>query len=427
MREKDDLEVGCFPSTRWSLVVLAKEQDSQGRRKAIEEIVRLYRPALLAHLLHHKRIQPDRAEDLLQGFVAGKIVERDLLTKADAARGRFRSFLLKSLEHYVIDELRKAAGRGEKRIDEEACEVPSPATADVFEIEWARQLLQEALRRMRVECREKDRADLWALFECRVVAPALHGSPPPPYLKLVERFGFRSAEHASNALVTAKRQFERNLVAVIAETERVTRGEDIEVEIADLCQILNRAGPAAVEYGGGQLAGPRPCGQESISAVDESNPKELSRLLRMYGTPEANWQPGEIGEILCHCLAAPASEYLRGLGPAEFAADSPSERAAVAMTLGELFQCPDAPLGLLIAVKRGARRLMGPAANDVPAEVHRLIYFAGIAAALVHHGEQISKSSPETLRVAWGRLAAESCLNEGLRSLFATARESLSK
>ncbi len=425
MREEDDSEVGCFPSTRWSLVVLVKEQDSQGRRAAIDELVRLYRPALLAHLLYRKRIERHRAEDLLQGFVTRKLVEHDLLAKADAARGRCRSLLLKSLEHYVIDELRKESHAGEAGID--AAEVPSPPAADVFEVEWARQLLQETLSRMRAECWKKGRADLWELFQCRVVAPVLQGSPPPPYQKLVEQFGFRSAEQATNALVTAKRQFERTLGAVIAETECVASEKDLQAEIADLCRILKNAGPLAVTWDRGPMAAPQAGEQGRIAAVNEGDPTELASLLSVRGTPEAAWQPAELGDMLRHCLAAPASEYLRGLGPsAEFAADSPSECIVAAMTLGELFQCGDPPLGLLIAVKRGARRLLGPGASAMPPAVHRLVYFAAIAAALVRHGERISKSGADVLRVAWEQLAAESYPDDWLRALFAAARERVS-
>jgi len=148
------------------------------------------------------------------------------------------------------------------------------------------------------------------------------------------------------------------------------------------------------------------------------------RLLRLS---DDEGKPAGLGNMLRHCLAVPASEYLRDLGQsAEFAADSPFEGAAMDMTLGELLQHADPPLGLLIAVKRRARRLMNQGASDMPVEVHRLVYFASIAAALVCHGEQISKSSPEVLRAAWERLAAESYAEEGVRRLFATAQQRLS-
>ncbi len=54
-------------------------------------------------------------------------------------------------------------------------------------------------------------------------------------------------------------------------------------------------------------------------------------------------------------------------------------------------------------------------------EVHQLAYFASIAAALALHGHQTSKFSPEVLRAAWERLAAESFADEGLRRLFESA------
>ena len=187
------------------------------------------------------------------------------------------------------------------------------------------------------------------------------------------------------------------------------------------------ARPLAVEYDRGLIAGPQPSGQENIHAVDESNPREVAFLLNVRGTRDGNWQPAELGDMLRHCLTASAREYLRDLGQsAEFAADSPSERAAVDMTLGELFQCAQPPLGLLIAVKRRARRLMSPGASDVPAEVHRLIYFASIAAAMARHGERISRSSLDVLRVTWEWLAAESYADDGLQRLFGTALERLS-
>ena len=244
MAEKKPREVDDFPSTQWSLIVSAHDQDSVGQRAALGKVLRLYLPALRAHLLYYRSIDSDRVEDFLQGFVTDQILQRDLLAKANAARGRFRSFLLRSLENYVINKHQREARRREVDLKEEPAE---RTTSDIFEVEWARQLLQETLRRMREECERKGQPALWGLFECRVVGPTLTGSPPPAYNSLVDRFGFRSAEQASNALVTAKRQFERTLRRVIAETECVTSDKDIEAEIADLCEILNDAGPLGLE------------------------------------------------------------------------------------------------------------------------------------------------------------------------------------
>jgi hypothetical protein len=75
----------------------------------------------------------------------------------------------------------------------------------------------------------------------------------------------------------------------------------------------------------------------------------------------------------------------------------------------------------LIAVKRHARRLTSPGVSDMPAEVHRVAYFASIAAAIVRLGERITKSSPEVLRVAFEQLGLESWTEDWLHELFESA------
>jgi hypothetical protein len=267
-----------------------------------------------------------------------------------------------------------------------------------------------------------------------VLLPTLTDNAPPAYATLIGQFGFRTPEQASNALVNSKRHFARTLRAVIAETENMATDAEIDAEIADLRTTLQKAGDLGLEWDRVLITGPQGREPESFPAViesvdksiNESNPSELAGLLSVRGTAEGNWDPAELGDLLRHCLSAPASEYLRGVAgtiypSAEFAADSPSEHAAAGMPLGELLHCADPPLGLLIAVKTRARRLTSPGTSDVPVEIHQVVYFAAIAAALVRHGELISKSGPDVLRIGWERLGGEAYVEEGLRRLFEAA------
>jgi hypothetical protein len=173
------------------------------------------------------------------------------------------------------------------------------------------------------------------------------------------------------------------------------------------------------------IAGPQGQAQERLPAVDQSSPGELACLLSVRGTPEGNWQPADLADLLRHCLETPVGEYLgidASPGPnKQFGADTPSEHRALSMTLGELFRAARPPLGLLIALKRHARRLTSPGASDVPVEVHRSVYFASIAAAMARHGERISKSDPEVLRAAFEQLAAETWIEDRLRELLGDA------
>ena len=54
-------------------------------------------------------IDYERASDLVQGFVADKLLEKRLVRRAEPGKGKFRSLLVRALENYAIDELRKGA------------------------------------------------------------------------------------------------------------------------------------------------------------------------------------------------------------------------------------------------------------------------------------------------------------------------------
>jgi hypothetical protein len=110
-------------------------------------------------------------------------------------------------------------------------------------VAWARQVIDQTLRRMREQCDADGRPDLWGLFDVRVVGPTLRNEPAPAYEDLVASFGFASPTKASNALVTAKRMFERTLRGLVMEYA----GGDasVEGELRDLRKVLSRAGPGA--------------------------------------------------------------------------------------------------------------------------------------------------------------------------------------
>ena len=231
----------AFPVTAWSLVSRAASATPAERSAALEALLRRYLPALRVRLVVDKRIDEHKAEDLLQEFVAHKILEQDLISLADRAKGRFRTFVLTALDRYIIDRSRfdaatkRSAPHGSPdAMDTVASDAPEPSAA--FDLQWARQVIDEAARRMHAHCQTTGRTDLWELFCCRVLAPSLEGVEPEPYDRLIDRFKFASPAAASNALVTAKRMFERNLRAVVGEY--AGDNADIERELAELRQSV---------------------------------------------------------------------------------------------------------------------------------------------------------------------------------------------
>lgn len=225
MTNERNIPERVFPSTNWDMVNQAGDRNHMHWAPALDKLVRQYLPALMAHLVNIKNIPADRAEDLLQSFLSEKIITGQLLPRADQNRGKFRSFLLTALDHHTASVFRReqAAKRspgaeGHVNLDEIAHELPAAGHSHaMFDLVWARQLVDDALNRVRLECESSGRAAYWMIFEARVVGPILHGTPPEGYSQLARRTGISSPMQASNALVTAKRMFERNLRAAVLD------------------------------------------------------------------------------------------------------------------------------------------------------------------------------------------------------------------
>ena len=234
-----------MPSTHWSLVRRAGLDDLAARRAALGELLRRYLPAMRAHLVLGRRIAADRADDLLQGFVGDKVIEQMLFRQADERRGKFRSFLLVSLNHYVDSAFRKAQThkRGGKRVvplaDGADIVDAAPGPARAFDALWARALIHEVLAAMERGC--ADRPEIWGVFEARVL-PEMRGEKPLSYACLAERFAIQSPAQASNLLMTAKRMYARLLRQFIAEYE--SDAVSIEREIGNLRAALAAGGGA---------------------------------------------------------------------------------------------------------------------------------------------------------------------------------------
>ena len=102
-----------FATTQWSLVGAATpdEASQSSARKAMGELCRLYWYPLYAYVRSRGYSAPD-AQDLTQGFFA-KIIEQGGFASADRTKGRFRSYLLGAMKHFLANEWHRA--RTQKR------------------------------------------------------------------------------------------------------------------------------------------------------------------------------------------------------------------------------------------------------------------------------------------------------------------------
>ena len=151
-----------FATTHWSVVLAAGVQDSPQAAAALEQLCRTYWYPLYAYVRRQGSDAHD-AQDLTQGFFA-RVLEKNYLAVVDREKGKFRSFLLAAMNHFLANERDRAhtLKRGGKQtfvsLDDATAEaryrheLASPLTpAMIFERRWALAVLDEALQRLRNE------------------------------------------------------------------------------------------------------------------------------------------------------------------------------------------------------------------------------------------------------------------------------------
>lgn len=238
-----------FQTTDWTQVRAAGGADGEARQRALAAVFTTYRRPLLAHLCGRFQVGEDQAADWLQDFVHRKVLQANVLRRAARARGKFRTFLLTSLERFVLDQQRRA--RTQRRmpprgfvpldqVGEEDVARQAEAGAAAMACAWAKALIDETLRRMEAECARKECPRRWEVFKARVLDPLYHGAETLPYAVLVERFGFESPAEASNTFNTALRMYERLLRQVVREYAGLEA--DVEAELDQLRRDLGWRG-----------------------------------------------------------------------------------------------------------------------------------------------------------------------------------------
>lgn len=152
-----------FPTTRLSIVLDAAANRGSQSRDALDTLCRMYWPPLYA-FIRRQGYDEDDARDLTQAFIT-RILEKGTLQQFERGRGRFRTFLLACLKHFLANQrdLERAGKRGggtpHVSIDTAALdrwvlvEPQDRATPEtIFERQWAMQVLEQAMTRLAEAC-----------------------------------------------------------------------------------------------------------------------------------------------------------------------------------------------------------------------------------------------------------------------------------
>jgi RNA polymerase sigma-70 factor (ECF subfamily) len=151
-----------FATTHWSVVSLAGKNQSPQSAAALEKLCRVYWPPLYAFIRRQGFSDAD-AQDLTQEFFA-RLLERNDFEVMDSRKGKFRTFLLAALTHFLANErdrhraAKRGSGQAVLSLDELQAEHQNyhePATTvspdRIFDARWAMQVLEQALVNLRKE------------------------------------------------------------------------------------------------------------------------------------------------------------------------------------------------------------------------------------------------------------------------------------
>jgi DNA-directed RNA polymerase specialized sigma24 family protein len=231
----------AFQTTHWSVVLQATEGDSF---VALERLCQTYWYPLYAFVRREGYNEHD-AQDLTQGFFE-LFLAKHYLKQVDRDKGRFRSFLLASLKHYLVNEWKKAnrqkrgglvetisfeAADAEERYRLEPAEESSAEL--IYDRRWARSVLDSVMGKLREEFAQTGKGER---FE--PLSRFIFQEPQPgEYPRLAEQWKVTESGVRSS-VQRIRERYAALFRGEIANT--VSDPRDVDGEIAHLLGALGR-------------------------------------------------------------------------------------------------------------------------------------------------------------------------------------------
>ena len=243
------LSHGRFNTTRWSVVLSCVDEDgsTQKMHTALAELCKIYwRPvfAFIRRLGH----SPQDAQDLTQDFFV-MVLKGQLLQRANPARGRFRSLVLKALEDFLRDAEAKRTARkrgGDMQFvswDDWMSEAPSQFSISqqesdgwpaerIFDVRWAATVVERALSRLGEECEKRGRRRVFDMLSPCLAAERTNVS----YSKFSKTLGIpeASVKRLIHQMRVRYRALLREEVGLTVE-----KSDEVDDELRYLCAALS--------------------------------------------------------------------------------------------------------------------------------------------------------------------------------------------
>ncbi len=232
---------GLFDATRWSMVLRARDKSEA----ALGGLCQSYRQPLIVWL-RARGYSPHDAEDLVQGLFA-QLLGREFLSNVAREKGRFRTFMLRCLKNYLMDQHakntaeRRGSGHsvesldatfdGEDKVHDPADPAATPDRA--FDRAWAASLLTSALGKLHEECARQGHAAL-----CTELEPVMfHDESASGYREIGIRLGMSEA-----AVKMAASRIRARLKGLVREEilQTVANEQDWQAEVQYLMQLFGK-------------------------------------------------------------------------------------------------------------------------------------------------------------------------------------------
>jgi RNA polymerase sigma-70 factor (ECF subfamily) len=226
------------------MVLLSARSKAPGSLDALGELCRLYWYPLYAYI-RRRGHTPEEAQDLTQGFFL-HLLEHKTLARADPLKGKFRSFLLGSLQNYLCNEednarCLKRGGKTEfvsldivSAENRYRLELVDAFTAErVFDARWAMALLGEAMRRIAEEYARQGKTSTFGILKTYLDIGGRR--TPPSYEQAADALQVSVA-----AVKTLIHRLRKQYTALVREeiTRTVSDDADVDAEIHQLCEAL---------------------------------------------------------------------------------------------------------------------------------------------------------------------------------------------
>jgi RNA polymerase sigma-70 factor (ECF subfamily) len=222
-------------------VLRAGHGDSAESAAALETLCRAYWLPLYA-FVRRKGFEPADAEDYTQAFFQ-RLLERNDLAHVSQDKGRFRSFLMAALQHFISDELDRAralkrgGGRQHLRLDTTDAEplyaaemVDGETPERAFDRNWTRALLARAGTRLRNECAAAGKEELFA-----AVGPETGGEESQA--AIAARLGLTESA-VKSAAFRLRQRYRELIIDEVAQT--VSNPAELEEELRQLLAASGR-------------------------------------------------------------------------------------------------------------------------------------------------------------------------------------------